>query len=299
MSDETQILAEQDQVKSLILVAVQQGGRYAFSIPSGAHRGLSGGRSGRRAGNSMEFMDHRDYVAGDDLRRVDWNAYARFDRLTVKLYSEEVVPRIDLIIDGSRSMDLPGTLKAGATLAIAAMLAEAAANAGYLRRTWMTGEGVREVEGGTGSALKWQPYPFDRTENPTRSFEYNPPHLSTGGVVVLISDLLWLEDPAKLLASLTRNAAMVIVIQVLAKADAEPPEKGILKLIDHESGEFQDMHLTERARREYLDALAKHQENWSRACRETNTLMTTVIAEDFVNNWQLRELLHREILRAK
>ena len=68
-------------------------------------------------------MDHREYQPGDDLRRLDWAAYARSDKMIVKLYRQEVCPHLDVVIDGSRSMALEGTQKLRAGVALAAALA--------------------------------------------------------------------------------------------------------------------------------------------------------------------------------
>src|SRR6201995_1984911 len=94
--------------------------RYALQIPQVAASGIVGSQSGRRAGSSIDFQDYREYQPGDDLRFIDWGIYARSDRLTVKLFREEVTPHLDLILDGSRSMNLPETAKAGALAARAA-----------------------------------------------------------------------------------------------------------------------------------------------------------------------------------
>src|ERR671911_2948414 len=66
--------------------------------------GRIGERLGSGTGSSLEFQDYRSYTPGDDLRHVDWAAYARSELLAVRLYREEVAPRIDLVLDISRSM---------------------------------------------------------------------------------------------------------------------------------------------------------------------------------------------------
>src|SRR5579864_8999234 len=101
--------------------------RYALQIPQVAASGI-GSRSGRRAGSSIDFQDYRDYQPGDDLRFIDWGIYARSDRLTIKLFREEVTPHLDLVLDGSRSMSLGDSAKAFACAKLAALLATAAAN---------------------------------------------------------------------------------------------------------------------------------------------------------------------------
>jgi uncharacterized protein (DUF58 family) len=56
-------------------------------------------------GQSVEFLQHREYARGDDLRRVDWKVWGRQDRLTVKEFEEETDLRLTLLVDGSASMD--------------------------------------------------------------------------------------------------------------------------------------------------------------------------------------------------
>ncbi|MDP4178692.1 MAG: DUF58 domain-containing protein, partial [Bacillota bacterium] len=67
--------------------------------------GSSGSRKSKSKGSSVEFSDYREYTAGDDFRRVDWNAYGRFDRLFVKLFMEEREALINIFIDSSKSMN--------------------------------------------------------------------------------------------------------------------------------------------------------------------------------------------------
>ena len=79
-------------------------GPYRLVVPSTALSGGAGDRMGRGTGASLEFTDFRDYVAGDDLRHVDWRAYARTDGLKVRLFRDEVAPHLDLVLDVSASI---------------------------------------------------------------------------------------------------------------------------------------------------------------------------------------------------
>ncbi len=60
-------------------------------------------------GHSVEFLQHREYVRGDDLRRVDWKVWGRQDRLTIKEFEEETSLRLTLLVDSSLSMDYSGS----------------------------------------------------------------------------------------------------------------------------------------------------------------------------------------------
>src|SRR6056297_2245211 len=100
-----------DHTTKYLLAGQQAGARYCLAGPRRAPQGTAGAQLGRLAGESMEFMDHREYQPGDDLRRLDWAAYGRSDKMIVKLYRQEVCPHLDLVIDGSRSMVLPQSEK--------------------------------------------------------------------------------------------------------------------------------------------------------------------------------------------
>ena len=128
--------------------------RYTLAIPRQAPIGLAGATLAQRAGSSLEFKDHRAYEPGDDLRHIDWSAYARSDQLSVKLFREEVTPHLDVVLDGSRSMDLEGTKKGGAAVALTAFFATAAARGGYGHAAWLLADGVRLVTAGRDRDLK-------------------------------------------------------------------------------------------------------------------------------------------------
>jgi len=64
-----------------------------------------GERRSTKRGTSVEFADYRDYARGDDLRRVDWNVYARLERPFVKLFEEEEDLAVHVLLDGSGSME--------------------------------------------------------------------------------------------------------------------------------------------------------------------------------------------------
>src|ERR1700746_3443289 len=66
---------------------------------------MKGERRSKKKGQSVEFADYRNYVIGDDLRFLDWNLYARLDRLFIRLFMEEEDLHFHVLIDNSLSMD--------------------------------------------------------------------------------------------------------------------------------------------------------------------------------------------------
>src|ERR1700759_4792770 len=84
---------------------------------------LKGERRSKRRGQSVEFADYRNYVVGDDLRFIDWNIYARLDRLFLKLFLEEEDLSLYVLLDVSKSCDYGNPNKAFYIKQVAAALA--------------------------------------------------------------------------------------------------------------------------------------------------------------------------------
>jgi uncharacterized protein (DUF58 family) len=264
--------------------------RYALQIPQVAASG-SGSRSGRRAGSSIDFQDYRDYQPGDDLRFIDWSIYARTDRLTIKLYREEVAPHLDLILDGSRSMNLEETAKARAAAQLTALLATSAANAQCTRAVWLSGEGFHRLPNDSLPPSAWDKLEWESKRTPEQSFEILPPKFRRLGVRVLVSDLLWPGEPLQILRRMRDGAAALFVIQLLARDDANPPEHGNLRVVDSETGDESEIYIDSTIAKQYTDNLAQLQQSWADACRQCGAQMTTLVAENLENSLSELEAL--------
>jgi uncharacterized protein (DUF58 family) len=287
-----------DECQSYLIEGERAGMRYALEPPRAASAALAGLHLGRQAGASLEFRDHRDYQPGDDLRRIDWNAFARSDRLTVKLYREEISPHLDVVLDGSRSMALEGAAKARAAIGLSAAFAVAAENAGYSHNAWVARAHVEPVANGSNRPALWRPLALDFRGNPAEALTRTSPGFRGQGMRVLISDLLWLGEPMAVLQSLARGAASLVVAQTLASADADSPERGRVRLLDSETDERREIFIDDGAIRRYRDALARHQQNWHRACRQIGAVMVNVIAEEVVADWNLEALVNAGVLKV-
>jgi uncharacterized protein (DUF58 family) len=274
------------------------GQRYALGLPRRTPRGATGITLGQRIGSSLEFEDYRDYQAGDDLRHIDWNAFARSDQLSVKMFREEISPHVDVVLDASRSMALEDTAKERATLALAALLVTAASNAGYGHAVWLLDSDFRPVPNGGAAPALWGDFELDHRGSPAEVLARGAPAWRPRGVRVLVSDLLWVGDPLLTLKQFTDGASAAVVIQLLAEADVNPPEEGALRLVDAETDQVREIHVDAVAAQRYRDALARHQQNWHQACRATGAIFTTVVAETLLHEWKLDELVAAEFLRV-
>lgn len=275
------------------------GSDYLFVDPPVSPTGMVGNTLARATGSSLEFMEHREYKAGDDLRRIDWNAYARNDRLALKLFRDEVNPHVDLLLDVSKSMALPNSRKTEAACALTGFFASAAAEAHFTFNLWITDNGCRKLERSTGVPTAWDPFDFASVQTPADALLQQPPSWRPRGIRVFVSDLLFLADPEQVVAALASNAALTVVVQLLAKSDADPPEEGNLRLIDSETNQRFELFLDSLARKRYLANLGRHQENYNAACRRHGATMTTLIDETFLDNRAVDDLLAAEIMRVR
>jgi uncharacterized protein (DUF58 family) len=287
-----------DECLSYLIEGERAGMRYALEPPRASSAALAGLHLGRQAGASLEFRDHRDYQPGDDLRRIDWNAFARSDRLTVKLYREEISPHLDVVLDGSRSMALEATAKARAAVGMVAAFAVAAENAGYSHNAWLARERIEPVVNASSRPALWRSLALDFSGDPAEALTRTSPGFRRQGMRVLISDLLWLGEPTAVLQSLAHGAASLVVAQTLASVDADPPERGRVRLLDSETDERREIFIDDGAIRRYRDALARHQQNWHRACRQIGAVMVNIIAEEVVADWNLEALVKAGVLKV-
>jgi uncharacterized protein (DUF58 family) len=246
-------------------------------------------------GTSIDFQDYREYQPGDDLRFVDWSVYARTDRMAVKLFREEVTPHLDVIIDGSRSMQLEGTAKAQATAKLAAVLAAAAGNAQCSQAVWISGNGFQRLANDTLGPSAWDGLLLDSPRTVDEAFDILSPRLRRLGVRVLISDLLWPGNPVQTVRRLQEGAAALFVVQLLARDDTTPPAHGSIRLVDSETNEESEIYVDSTVEKQYRENLARWQQAWNDACRRCGARLTTLVAEDWETS--LAELEATGLLR--
>ncbi len=263
--------------------------------PPGRAGGFTGRRLGSRSGNALEFAEYREYQAGDDLRRLDWSVYARSEQLMTRLFREEIDPRCDLILDTSASMAAPGTEKAEAMLALAALLAQAAVNAGFSLEVWRAGDSV-EREAAPRNPLEWSIGDFTHARSPGESLPAFAGGFQRRGLRIAISDLLWPEAPGPFLTRLAEGAMVAIVIRL--GDDAHPPEAGgITLLTDAETGEERELILDDVLIARYRERLHSHRALWEREAGEHGVRLFTLGAEEAYPGWRLDELFQAEVLR--
>ncbi len=273
-----------------ILEAENAASGVKLHFDSGLRMGQGGGWFNRSAGASQEFLEYRDYILGDDLRRIDWSVYARNDKLTVKCFQQEVSPRLDIVIDSSSSLTVPERKK-HATMGLAAYLATAASNALFSVKTWQSDKGFEELVNGRSTPSEWIVPKFDSQISPQEAWNILPPRLQNQGVVIFISDLLWQDQPEKMLSALSENADHIIVIHVLAEEERHPDISGAMRLEDGETGTEVELIVDDNLIAKYKEKLANHCQFWEEACHSHQTVFVEITAEQF--------LLKPEIIQLK
>jgi hypothetical protein len=272
------------------------GQKFCLNISSRFLGDTSGVKFGRNTGNSLEYLDHREYQPGDDVRHIDWNALARSDKLTVKLYREEISPHLDLIIDASSSMDLEDTSKAEGMWGQISLFKVAALNGGFSFCPWVIKDRCRRIEPSNLDIRDWPDVECNFNGNSGQTLVNFPPRLKPRGVRILISDLFWEEEPMKVLQQLSDQAAMLIVMQIVAKEDLNPSVVGNTRVIDSETGEAIELTADDSILSIYQKNLARHLDYWKRCCTKTGAIHVMTVAENFLSSFMPLELLAKEVL---
>jgi uncharacterized protein (DUF58 family) len=236
--------------------------------PGGLHRGL-------RRGGGVEFAEHREYSPGDDLRHLDWRAYARNDKYFIKRFEQEVHASWTLLIDASASMSLDDVAVArtgsqpavdkfsavrvlGATVAMIALQAGDAVGLKVIAQPHLDlppAGGERQLLGVLESLVRIRPSGQAGLESLVRSALHEIP---CHGVVLALSDVL--TEPASALAplgSLARLGADVVLLQTLHPLEVDFELRDVVEVVCDENGarKVVDPRL---ARRSYVEMMAAH-----------------------------------------
>jgi uncharacterized protein (DUF58 family) len=247
--------------------------RFRLAMPRGPLGGKLGERLGSGSGSSLEFQDYRHYAPGDDLRHIDWAAYARSEVLAVRLYREEVAPRIDLVLDVSRSIAVtPEKQRAYAELAglIACASASLETDVRVVTTAATEPRPLRRPED-LGGILR-----FDAN---TSALEESPLPLRPRSIRVAVSDFLFPHDPEALVRRLARGGAALSILQLTLAAEAEPAPGTGVRMIDAEGGGQLDLIPDEQAVKDYRDRFLRLRAGLALAARRAGTAFVPLTAE--------------------
>jgi uncharacterized protein (DUF58 family) len=240
---------------------------------------MKGERRSRRKGQSVEFADFRNYVPGDDLRFIDWNTYARLDRLFLKMFMEEEDLHFYALIDASMSMDFGEPSK----FDYARQLAAALGFVGLVRGDRVKVQTLGEPPGHKAPALRgrhqlWKMLEYLDGLEPGENISLVDGvknfclHNSGKGIVVLITDLMYKEGYEAALRYLLAQDMDIYVIHVLSAEELEPDLQGDLRLVDCEDGDVAEITVSGPLLKRYKQTLATFVESAREFCTRRGIL---------------------------
>jgi len=259
---------------------------------AGRTRGTQQGKRRSGAlGSSQEFADYRAYAPGDDIRRLDWNVWARTGRAYVRQYWDEQETCVTFYLDVSRSMrfepgaaeDRPGTWSGTNKLLYAARIAACAGyaalcgddRAAVVRFAGSVGDRLHPVRG-RGAAERLFAF-LERSLRPSAdpgSEDLRTPLLAPGalparpGVCWLLTDGLYAAGIEETLTAFAAARQHLVFVHVLGPEEWRPSLRGELRLVDAESAGAKDVAIHANALRAYDEALREHAGAIRRRCAE-------------------------------
>lgn len=222
-------------------------------------KGNSGQRKSKGHGNSMEFSDFREYFPGDDIRKIDWNIYGRFEKLFIKLFEEEREVLFNIIIDNSLSMNYGGPSKLELSKQLAALLSYIILNNDdRLMFHYMSGENLIKSERFKSKNS------FVNALKTIESIEASEGQISpkimkndfSSGVSIYLSDF-YDHEALKSIKYLNYKRQRLVLLQTMSDEELHPTESGEVRLIDSESGSFKDIKLNGRIIEAYREKLGE------------------------------------------
>ena len=227
----------------------------------------AGERRSPRSARSPEFSDFRPYVSGDDFRQIDWRAYARLERLMLRLYVAEEEACLNVVLDTSASMGLGEPPKWQTSRRLAAALAFLGLAAmDRVQVGTLGGRRLPPLRGRDGVHRVWtflgglEPEGQAGPDDLVRARWLRP------GLTAIVSDFLAEgSDWAAALTALRSRRQEPVLWQVLAPDEEQPGLAGDLKLVDAETERARELTITPGLRQEYVRALAAHREQLKRA----------------------------------
>ena len=199
-------------------------------------------------GQTVEFADYREYMLGDDIRRIDWNLYSRFEKYFIKLFTDERQMHVQIYLDCSGSMGKVNPKKGAYAVGVAAAL-------GYLAIHNMDKVSYPLIKGNVAE----NPFgtlvgknAFFRAMNTLDQIEFadeadissavlGNPNTGTGdGLTVIISDFFSDSDWKKAVDYLLYKKKQILLVQVFSPDELDPSYTDRVNLIDSESTDMAD-----------------------------------------------------------
>ena len=258
----------------------------------------------RTYGQTVEFADYREYQLGDDIRRIDWNLYSRFEKYFLKLFTDERQMHTQVFIDCSASMGKDNPEKSEYAVAIAAAL-------GYLSVHNMDKVSFKLIKGeksedpfGTivgkraffNAISTLEELEFEG-ETDLREAVVNTPNTgSNDGLTVIISDFFTDSEWRKAVDYLCYKKRQVLLIQLVTPEEMDPSYTGRVHLVDIESETLEDernmkIKIDRASQVAYEQAMDEIREELSSFCTSRGADYITICTDQPVEKVLFKELL--------
>ena len=248
-------------------------------------RGQSGGRKSSAKGSSVEFSDFREYIPGDDIRRIDWNVYGRLNKLFIKQFMEEKEACYHLFLDSSASMRFGARSKAVMAQRLSAVFA------------WLVLNQLDRVELFTiqeGRLAKTSPLvgkgSFSRLLNDLEQVQFTgktglseairKTPLHGRGICIIISDFLDPDGMEEAMRYLAFKRQEILLVQVLAREEVEFDAEGTLAIEDMETGEQVRVTMNRQALELYEATLLYHNQELVHLAKRYGAAVVSVISDE-------------------
>ncbi len=254
---------------------------------------FGGSRRARSYGNTVEFADFREYFPGDDIRRIDWNVYARFEKYFIKLFTDERQMHNQIYIDCSASMACGRPEKAAAALRVAAAF-------GYLSVASMDRVSYKLMKETTLEDIGFKitnKDSFYRAAQALEDVEFEgdldlekaivgaeaPGH--DDGLTIIISDFMTESNWKKAIDFLLYHRREVMLIQVMSPDELYPDFDGRVHMMDSEALDIADgrnmrVVVTKKMVEAYQKALDEYEKEIIDFCAARNVTFFTVLSDD-------------------
>lgn len=244
-----------------------------MSLNMRLNQGMSGIRKSSAKGSSVEFSDFREYMLGDDIRRIDWNAYGRTDKLYIKQFMEEKEGIFQIFVDTSKSMEFGEIPKSKMALQTAGALAYIIlANLDRVYVNEMKENSITQGKGVTGSSAfsyildNLNRITFDGKTTLNKTILSRP--VKSGGVSIIISDFLDENGIGEAMKYLAYKKQTIVLIQILAKEETRIEYEGTVNILDMETSDRVKITMSNATIKKYNETLFTMQSNLQNLARK-------------------------------
>jgi len=263
----------------------------------------------RSYGQTVEFADYREYQLGDDIRRIDWNLFSRFEKYFIRLFTDERQMDVQIFLDCSASMGKENRAKAEYAVSVAAALGFLSVhNMDKVSFKLIKEDAVDDPFGtiiGKNSFFRaislLENLDFSDDADISQAVSSCANTGANNGLSVIISDFLTRKDWKKAVDYLTYKKRQVLAIQLLSPEEEEPTYSGRVSLIDVESGDLADprnmkLRITRSLQLAYQEALKDMKADIKSFCASRGADFISVTTDKPVERMLFGELLKAGII---